>query len=288
MKRLVRRVDADLFILIETDFWYNLLTELKKNSTKIALVNGKLSENSYHNFSKVKPFAKALFAPIDYFCLQSEIDRERFLSLGSDSQKIHVTGNIKFDSPIVFSKRGDLHFPKTKNLVTIALTHENEEDLILNELEPLENLTFLLAPRHPERFQKISDLLKMKNITYRRVTEKGAGDEKVILIDQMGVMDDCYAHSKAVIMGGSFAPRIGGHNIYEALRHNIPVHYGPYMHGQQSILNSLHNHPFCHQIPLQTLRATLKKLLSTTSKAPSVGPLAGASKRSWEIIKQNL
>ena len=50
MKKLVKKLDPDLFILVETDFWYNLLSELKRNQARIILINGKISENSYANF----------------------------------------------------------------------------------------------------------------------------------------------------------------------------------------------------------------------------------------------
>ncbi len=292
MKKLVKKVNPDLFILVETDFWYNLLSALKKNQTPIVLVNGKISSNSYKNFKKFKSFASDLFGKIDLFCLQSALDKERFQNLGITENKLIVTGNIKFDNLPPLQNIPGLHFPLEKKLVTIALTHENEEELILNELDHNQSIAFLLAPRHPERFQKITKLLKKKNITFRTITQKGTGKEQVILIDKMGVMDECYAKSHAVIMGGSFTPSVGGHNIYEAARHGIPVIYGPYMHKQESLVHSLKTHNACTQIPLSHLSQTLQKLLTTpqSTTLPTIlkAELEGASKRSWKLIKQKI
>lgn len=296
MKRLVKKVDPDLFILVETDFWYNLLSELKKNQTKIILVNGKISSNSYNNFKKFKSFATALFDKIDLFCLQSDLDKSRFQDLGVPENKLSVTGNMKFDNKLdsknIFQTTPGLKFPLEKKLVTIALTHENEEELILSEISHLDAFSFLLAPRHPERFLKIAKLLKKKNIPFRTITEEGRGEEKVILINKMGVMDECYTHSFAVIMGGSFISHVGGHNIYEAARHGIPVLYGPHMHKQESLVNSLKKHNIGTQISLSHLAQTLQNLLKASSSKHSMEILKteveGASKRSWNLINQIL
>ncbi len=293
MKKIVKLIQPDLFILVETDFWFNLLHELKKNQTQVAVVNGKISTTSYKRFRKFKKFSKALFNSVDQFCLQSDIDKSRFLDLCVSSEKISVTGNMKFDIESVIKNRKDLIFPKDKKMITIASTHENEEAMILKELEKLnEDLTFLLAPRHPERFQKIADYLKKHNISYKTISEKGSGLEKVILINQMGIMDDCYANSKAVIMGGSFVDYVGGHNIYEAARHGIPVLYGPHMHKQESIVNSLKKYQIGKQIPLNMLSETLENLLKSPPIQAPIETLKseveGATKRSWNLLKQML
>ena len=292
MKKLVKKIDPDLFILVETDFWYNLLQQLKINETKIALVNGKLSTKSYHRFKYFNKFALALFSKIDLFCLQSDLDKERFLNLGISAEKLTVTGNLKFDAKTAPSNRVDLNFPADKKLVTIALTHDNEEELILNELEKLEGYTFLLAPRHPERFQKINLLLRRMQIPCRSITEKTIPTERVILIDQMGVMEDCYEKSVAVIMGGSFIPYIGGHNIYEAARYGIPVFFGPYTHKQTSLIAALKKHNIGNQISINNLRKTLQEALQPAAavQLPNLlkTEVEGSTERTMKLIKHYL
>lgn len=294
-KKIVKRVQPDLFVLVETDFWWNLLSELKKNQTKIAVVNGKISRTSYKRFKIFKSLAKAIFGLIDQFCLQSDTDRSRFLELGVPLKKTAVTGNIKFDSQKVSLERKDLNFPLNKKIVTIALTHENEEALILKQLEKLDDqndVVFFLAPRHPERFSKIGEYLKRNKISYRTILESGTGGEKVVLVNQMGVMDQCYANSKVAIMGGSFVDHVGGHNIYEAARHGIPVLYGPHMHKQESIVNSLKRHEIGKQISLENLSETLGNLLKTPPRKVLIETLQkeveGGTKRSWDLLKQML
>ncbi len=289
MKKLVKRIEPDLFVLVETDFWYNLLRELKKGGVKTALVNGKLSLASYKKHKKFPLFAKPLFGAIDVFCVQSDTDQSRFLDLGVPKEKVHVTGNMKFDIESHFNPNKQLNFPKNETIVTIASTHENEEELILFELEKLRerDLCLLIAPRHPERFDFVAALLKKKNIRFRTIFEEGIAGEKVVLVNTMGVMDECYAHSKAVIMGGSFVSHVGGHNIYEAARHGIPVIYGPFMHKQEALMNALKKHHIGNQTNLSGLMATLEALL-LDPQTPSLETLKleveGATERCVSIL----
>ena len=81
-------------------------------------------------------------------------------------------------------------------------------------------MKILVAPRHPERFEKVRELIK------------DYGQDRVILIDQMGVLPTLYRHSKAAIVGGSFVSGVGGHDVFEPLSYDTPVIFGAHMHKQ--------------------------------------------------------
>lgn len=289
MHRLTRRISPDLFILVETDFWLNLFKALKKEGAKIALINGKLSTRSHKRFKQFPWFAKKLFSYIDLFCLQSQEHESRFLDLSIPKEKIVVTGNIKFDMENKKPSSDNLYFPQNRIVITIASTHDNEEELLLNVLEKTSSLVILLAPRHPERFDAVAETLKQRKIPYRRISEKGTGEEKVVLIDRMGILDLCYQISSVTIVGGSFVSHVGGHNIYEPVRLGTPVIYGPFMHKQEGLVKSLKKHNIGDQVELADLEKTLTKYIDQKSEMPGLSALKsemeGATKRSWELIK---
>ena len=192
-RKMVKKIDPDLFILVENDFWPNLLNALKANGTKIALVNGRISKSSFSKYKKVPSYAKMVFGNFDILCLQSQEHLKRFLDLGISADRATVTGNIKFDASTLLNNNDSLNFPKDKTLVTIASTHEGEEEMILDSLKSMDDsVCLLIAPRHPERFQKVAELLKEKNISYRKINEAGNGHERVILVDIMGILDECF------------------------------------------------------------------------------------------------
>ena len=113
----------------------------------------------------------------------------------------------------------------------------------------------------------------------------------MILVDKIGVLDQCYEISKVAIMGGSFVKNIGGHNIYEPIRSGIPVIYGPYMHKQEELVRTLKRHNIGKQVALEDLKDTLTKYLENEenqSISTLKGEMEGATDRSWELIKTSL
>lgn len=291
ISKLVTSINPDLFVLVESDYWYNLLRHLKENRTKIAVLNARISKSSYKLFKKIPLFSKKLFSFVDLYCVQSEEYKKRFLNLGVKEEKIHITGNLKFDLKKMLAPRVELNFPKQQKIVTIASTHTDEEELILHALEKLDkNVSLLIAPRHPERFKVVAEMLEKLQVPFRSVCSPGTGEERVVLVDKMGVLDQCYEVSSVAIMGGSFVKNIGGHNIYEPVRFGIPVIYGPYMHNQEMLVDSLKKHDVGRQIEIGELKETLEAYLD--KKGP-IGDyqrlkkeMEGATDRCWQLIKE--
>ena len=163
--------------------------------------------------------------------------------------------------------------------------------MILEALSSVEDsVCLLIAPRHPERFEKVGQLLKNRQIAYRKIQEKGRGDEKVVLIDKMGLLDECFKISHAAIIGGSFVKDVGGHNIFEPIRLGIPVIFGPYMFNQTPLVELFRKHEVGQQVELAHLKETLERCLregfiSDQAKL-LIDEVAGATERSWELIKK--
>ncbi len=54
VQKFIDCVDADLFVLIETDFWPNFLHSLDKNNTPAILVNGRISQSSFSRYQRFR------------------------------------------------------------------------------------------------------------------------------------------------------------------------------------------------------------------------------------------
>ena len=243
------------FILVESDFWYNTLKFLQLQGTKISLVNGKLSEKSAKRYK----FFKSIFEPIDLFCLQSDLYRERFEKLGVPDEKMAVTGNLKLDVPV-----GDevLDLESDEPFITCASTHEGEEALLLTWLRDVQCKIFL-APRHPERFPTVEKLLQEMDIPYVTYTNLDAytGEEKVVLLNTMGKVMPAYRRSKLAIVGGTYVD-IGGHNIFEPLSVGVPVFFGPYIYAQQDLAETALAASVAFQLAGPTLIQKISSLLT--------------------------
>lgn len=267
IRPIIKRLRPDLVLLSESDFWFNFLDEAKKQGAKIAVVNGKMSEKSLNRYLLLGPFLKHFFSPIDLFLVQNSLYEKRLQQLNL-SGKIIVTGNLKFDTapdtlePIekqAFIK--DLHLSPCDFLIVAGSTHEKEEELILNAFQTLlprhPNLKILLVPRHPERFSYVA---KSFNAVPFSALEKS---ENVIVMDKMGLLKQCYQVSCLAIVGGSFVPNIGGHNVLEPSFYGIPVIFGPYMHTQTELESLILNAKAGIQTSGLNLARPLEKILSS-------------------------
>lgn len=310
IRPIVRKVSPDLVILCESDFWYNFLNEAKVQGAKVALINGKLSERSMRNFSKVPWFTRPLFGHFDLLCIQSRHYEERFLKLGLPIQKMVVTGNIKFDDP--HSKlppeqlaewKAQFGFNDGEPILAIGSSHDPEEKLAIDVLEKLweryPDLRVLLVPRHPERFNEVEALLQQRQVPYQRYTglnghQRGhSTGAKVILIDTMGLLRKCYQIADVALVCGSYTPKVGGHNIVEPNWYGVPVLFGPYMHSQPELLELVKSYGSGRQVPAEELESALDALLSHPDQRKAIGQagvqlvndMQGATRKTWQAIK---
>lgn len=256
----VKKLQPKFFFLIESDFWPNLLSELQKAKVQTILVSGKMSERSFRRFSFFSSWAKNLFSKFDLLCVQNEEHKNRFLPFVSTPSALHITGNLKFDlEPVSI----DLPFWRSKlalpqKTVVLSCTHPSEEELILNVF-PLDDFFLLIAPRHPERFERVAQLLIDKKIPFFRWSslKERRGDERVLLVDAMGQLPIIYSLSRLAILGGSYTNRVGGHNILEPALYGTPVFFGPHMFRQGELKSYLLQTKAAKQLPVEELRSAI-------------------------------
>lgn len=248
MKRWVRVLQPELLILVEGDLWYQLITAIKDAGGKVILINGKISERSYQRYCLFSFFAKKVFSQISYFCVQSKRYADRFLKLGVPGDRIHVTGNLKFDASVermgpedVVEWRDQLRLSASDLVVVIGSTHQGEEKELLLALAPLfevfTSLKIIVVPRRPERFESVFGQLQKLDFVVGRYSERSSftGKERVILMDVMGVLARCYEIATLAIVAGSFSSEVGGHNILEPVLVGVPVLFGPAMQTQEDL-----------------------------------------------------
>ncbi len=250
MRRLFKCLKPAVLILVESEFWYNLLFEAKRSGCKVALVNGKLSERSAKRFSKLSWFSRRLFAHFDLLCLQTSDYKKTFQSLGIDPTKLFVTGNLKFDmKPSAITRAEKEHWQqelginKEDFVVVLGSTHEGEEKVLLSAIKPLfsmiPSLKVLIVPRHPDRFGRVAEILSELHISFKRFSSHSQEGAKVVLIDTMGKLMSCFQIAQIGIVAGSFIEGIGGHNLFEPASCGVPVLFGPYVDAQRTYADAL-------------------------------------------------
>jgi 3-deoxy-D-manno-octulosonic-acid transferase len=307
IKRLFKRVSPDVLIVCETDLWYQFLRIAKKQGASLILVNGKVSLPSMKRYSIFFPLRKRLFQLFDKFCVQDPVYGERFHQLGIPKDKIVVTGNLKFDDESTKCPEAELKACKEKlgiddkDVVIVAgSTHNPEEKEILKVFEGLwrrfPKLKLVLVPRHPERFDEVAKLLKYEDLAFSRFSqiEKKEGNERVILVDTMGLLKQCYQLADIAIVAGSYTEKVGGHNILEPANYQVPVIFGPWMQNQHQLQELILRSGGGLQVPIEELQDALERLLLNPKEGKEMGrkgleavqKMRGATARTWATVAQ--
>ncbi|WP_304985884.1 lipid IV(A) 3-deoxy-D-manno-octulosonic acid transferase [Coxiella-like endosymbiont] len=236
VNRFLNRIHPQLAIIMETELWPNLLYYSHRKRISILLANARLSERSMHNYRRIAQVTRKMLSQITCVAAQSDLDGKRFLQLGLASNRLLITGNIKFD----------LHLPESlidegKSLrrnwglrptLIAASTHEGEEIIILEAFRQLrhqfQDALLILVPRHPDRFDKVARLCKSTgfSIAKRSLHRIPHSHADILLGDTMGELRLLYAASDVAFVGGSLIP-IGGHNLIEPAAVRLPIISGP-------------------------------------------------------------
>lgn len=240
VKRFIRQIQPELFIMTETEIWPNAIRCSKEFGSKVAIVNGFISDHSYQRYQKFKPFLTEVFNQVDLLAMQSAEYANRIGQLGAPLERIQVTGNAKFDQKYPeYPEELLSHFlnhygwSKHRPIFTAASTHRGEEEIIIEAYLKMiaeEPVYLILAPRHPERANEVIAILKDKNLEFTRRSETQViRATNILLLDTFGELGLAYALADLILVGGSLVD-IGGHNVLEAAAQSKPVMYGPYMH----------------------------------------------------------
>ncbi len=227
-----------LLVMMETEIWPNLLRACEARGVVTLLANARLSERSAQGYARFPRFTRRTFRRIGLVAAQAEADAERFRALGARPERIRVTGSIKFDLGVAASLRERAEALSVRwnhrPIWIAASTHEGEEEPLLavhrRILKQYPDALLVLAPRHPDRGERVAALCRRAGLeTQRRTAAQAAeADTQVYLLDTIGELTLFLAVADLAFVGGSLAPN-GGHNILEPAALGVPVVFGPYM-----------------------------------------------------------
>ena len=229
---------AKITVIFEAELWLGLVFWAKFKSSRIILINARISDRSYKSYLKFSFFYRYLFKFIDIIYAQSDLDKQRLQRLGA--KNIVVSGNIK--SAFLPSPSKIYAKPKER-VIVLASTHAGEEELILRELNLSTNDKLILVPRHPERFGEASEMLakfaEKNGLSFAKFSEAKNFDAQCVLVDAMGELVNIYKFSDVVVLGGSFVPNVGGHNPIEAAQFENAVISGEFIFNQKALYSAV-------------------------------------------------
>lgn len=249
IKRFLDHVQPKLVIIMETELWPNLITQLHRRSIPLVIANARMSERSAAGYQKLGAMIRSVLQKITLIAAQHQDDGDRFIELGLKRNNLAVTGSLKFDisvTPELAARAITLRrqWAPHRPVWIAASTHEGEEKIVLSAhrqlLQQYPDLLLLLVPRHPERFSTARQLTEQAGFSY---VMRSSGDipstqTQVVIGDSMGELMLLYGITDLAFVGGSLIER-GGHNPLEPAAHALPVLMGPHAFNFKDICSKL-------------------------------------------------
>jgi 3-deoxy-D-manno-octulosonic-acid transferase len=227
-----------VFATMETEIWPNVTRLTQSRGIPLVLANGRISDRSFPRYRFLRLFVGPVVRKYSRILAREQTDRERFIAIGAQPEKVEISGNVKFDyepdeSPL------EIHDALTRliagrKVFVLGSTAEGEDEKLLPEIERFmkeENAFLIVAPRKPERFDIVSALLETMSFRFVRRSELSEGDSSeadALLLDSFGELAKIYRYATAAFIGGSLVP-VGGHNPIEAAAAGVPAAFGPAM-----------------------------------------------------------
>jgi 3-deoxy-D-manno-octulosonic-acid transferase len=303
VRAYLNRLKPRLLILAETEFWPNLLHLACKRGTAVAIVNARISDRSFPRYRRFRWFFRRVLLNVDLFLAQTTADAERLRAIGAPTERVQVSGNLKFDirlsAPAQVAQ--DLHsaIPKDSPVIVCGSTAEGEEGPLLEAFKTVQRqfpaTVMILAPRHPERFDKVANLIASLDIAFVRRSSWAAAcpvSGGVFLLDSVGELASVYALADIAFVGGSLVP-VGGHNILEPAQYGAAIIVGPHTFNFREIVSIFQNGGALRSANTDGMAQVLLELLGSPEERKRLGRRAkelfaqhsGATQRTVQALR---
>jgi 3-deoxy-D-manno-octulosonic-acid transferase len=255
VEKALEALRPGLILLTETEIWPLLLDRAGARGIPVALVNGRISPRSFRRYLLVRRWFARVLAGLAAFAMQSGEDADRIRRLGASSDRVLVTGNIKYDvpPPAPFADAPRLTAAAAGRATLVAAsTGEGEEAIVLDAWKGLNPRPLLvIAPRRPERFDEVASLVESRGLSLLRRSQPDPAPSAriqnpkskiqnlpdVYLLDSIGELAALYRHAFLAFIGGSLVTT-GGHNPIEAWAEGVAVVVGPHTQNIREIAAS--------------------------------------------------
>ena len=252
--KFLRYWDPSIAIFIDSEIWPNMITNIKKKSISLILINARITKKSFKKWKFFSASSKKIFQNFD-ICLSSNLESKNYLKL-LGAKKISYIGNLKFTQSEKATDELSNSIKKfflTKKIWCASSTHELEEKICVNIHKKLKikykNLLTVIIPRHTHRIKKITREIKEMDLKIHLHDSKKKidGETDIYLVNSFGQTQSFFKTCKTVFLGGSIIKH-GGQNPLEAAKFGCQILHGPNTWNFKEIYNLLQAHKVSYKI----------------------------------------
>jgi len=282
VRRYLRVLQPRMLVLMESELWPRLIYECAENGMPIVVVNARVSDRSFPRYMRLRRLWRPFLERISQFLAQSKETAERLVRIGAPPQRVSVMGNLKYDvrageaSPMT-RRIGSLLYQA--RLIVAGSTLAGEEEVLLAAWPAIQkavpDAALLIAPRHPDRFEEVSGLIRKSGYPFFRCSQLLGDTEPIVggtilLLDTIGDLASMYEVGAVAFVGGSLVPK-GGHNPLEPAQFAVPVVMGPWFENFRDVVEGMRATDAIRIVAPEKLSETLVALLRDREDAKALG-----------------
>lgn len=242
-RNFISLVKPDLAVIMRYDIWPNHVREMKRAGIPILLVDATMKKRSSRKMPLIKSFHEVLFKKLTRILAVSEADAEGFKEFGCADKKLKIVGDTKFDrvyQKSLKAKESRLIKDETlkdKKVFVAGSTWSTDEEIICPVFLKLQkysgSILMIIAPHEPTiiNIENIENEVGKYVDTIRFSHLNNYKNEKVIIVDSIGILSTLYFYADVAFVGGGFKSNV--HNVLEAAVYGVPVLFGPKIENSQ-------------------------------------------------------
>lgn len=297
INKVLRIINPVRIILVEGEFWPNLIRLADNQGIPVSLVNGRMSERSYKGYLKLKSLTADILRRINPICVQGDADAERMRGIGAPEDHIHLMGTVKFDvaerdpqgEKMVSDVMRKVKVPDDAVVLLGGSTWPGEEEALCELYKKLRkehsNLFLIVVPRHVERRDEVMACFDEQGLSYvrRSQTEEFHGLEKpdLLFVDTTGELSNFYSVADIIFVGKSLKEH-GGQNPIEPAMYGKAVVVGPNMENFPAVMPIFLKKDAIAQVnDFNGLEQTVAGLLANSKKRIEMGD------RARNVVEEN-
>lgn len=229
-RRFVAHFQPETAFFVKYEFWFNHISELKKNGCKIYSVSTLLRPDQ-HFFKWYGGFFRKMLKQFDYFFAQNQSTVDLLSSI--EIKNVLLTGDTRFDR-VVENKNKLADNPLIQQFIGNAQsvfiagsTWPKDEELIEDLVNSRQFEKYIIAPHNVDKAHTDNLLRKVKGPVARYSSLKDGQhvNTNVLIIDSIGQLASAYSYASIAYVGGGFSGSL--HNILEPAVFGLPVIFGP-------------------------------------------------------------
>ena len=300
VRRFLDRVRPNAVATVELELWPNFVATCAKRGIPVCVINGRLSENSFRGYRRIRPLIRSTFARVTVAAVQTQAYAERFIELGVPAERVRVLDTMKWDTAVIADDvpgaaelAAEMGMDRERPLVVAGSTgggggggggEAGEERVVmeavlggqpaaasqrraLGEGRGVGGAQLVLVPRKPERFEEVAGLGPMVR---RSAPETRGVSRDVFLLDTMGELRKAYALADVVVVGRSFCG-LGGSDPIEPVGLGKATVIGPDHANFAEVVEALREGGGLVVTSAERLRETLAELLADEPRRRAMG-----------------